>query len=65
MTKQREGKTDFWAKSQWDYDPMKLLEQIPQCNFPFPKIVMNGDENFAGGILETSDRNILMPSYGN
>lgn len=63
LAKQKEAKTDFWSQAQWDYDPIKFLEQIPNGKFPLPKITMNGDDNFAGGILESSDRNILMPSY--
>ena len=57
---------DFWEMSKNEYDPSKILNQISKGNqfgTNWGKIIMNGDDsNFAGGILESTDRNILMPN---
>lgn len=54
---------DFWEMQKKEYDPFALINQISKANqFSWGKIRMNGDDNFAGGILESTDRNILMPN---
>lgn len=47
---------EFWATQKEMYNPDKILQGVNKL-----QIKMNGDDNFGGGILETSDRNILYP----